>query len=94
MPRVLGGRYGLSSKEFTPAMVKAVLDHLKPPLTAGEPAPINHFTVGITDDLTHRSLPVEFGFVIEDPESVRAVFYGPGLRRHGGRQQGGDQDHR
>jgi pyruvate-ferredoxin/flavodoxin oxidoreductase len=72
LPRVLGGRYGLSSKEFTPAMVKAVLDHLK------QAEPINHFTVGITDDLTHRSLPVDERFVIEDPDTVRAVFYGLG----------------
>ena len=72
LPRVLGGRYGLSSKEFTPAMVKAVLDHLR------QPAPINHFSVGITDDLTHLSLPVDPNFVIEDPDTVRAVFYGLG----------------
>jgi pyruvate-ferredoxin/flavodoxin oxidoreductase len=72
LPRVLGGRYGLSSKEFTPAMVKAVLDHLK------QAEPINHFTVGITDDLTHRSLPVDERFVIEDPDTVRAIFYGLG----------------
>jgi pyruvate-ferredoxin/flavodoxin oxidoreductase len=72
LPRVLGGRYGLSSKEFTPAMVKAVLDHLK------QAEPLNHFTVGITDDLTHRSLPVDPAFVIEDPDTVRAVFYGLG----------------
>jgi pyruvate-ferredoxin/flavodoxin oxidoreductase len=72
LPRVLGGRYGLSSKEFTPAMVKAVLDHLK------QAEPINHFTVGITDDLTHRSLPVDPAFVIEDPDTVRAIFYGLG----------------
>jgi pyruvate-ferredoxin/flavodoxin oxidoreductase len=78
LPRVLGGRYGLSSKEFTPAMVKAVLDHLKPLLAAGEPEPLNHFTVGITDDLTHRSLPIDPAFVIEDPDTVRAVFYGLG----------------
>ena len=86
LPRVLGGRYGLSSKEFTPAMVKAVLDHLKP-LLAGDglapadpavPAPINHFTVGIHDDLTHLSLPLDPDFVIEDPGTVRAVFYGLG----------------
>jgi pyruvate-ferredoxin/flavodoxin oxidoreductase len=82
LPRVLGGRYGLGSKEFTPAMVKAVADHLKP-LLAGEGAasafePINHFTVGISDDLTHRSLPVDPDFVIEDPDTVRAVFYGLG----------------
>jgi pyruvate-ferredoxin/flavodoxin oxidoreductase len=78
LPRVLGGRYGLASKEFTPAMAKAVLDHLKPLLAAGEPAPINHFTVGITDDLTHRSLPLDPAFVIEDPATVRAIVYGLG----------------
>jgi pyruvate-ferredoxin/flavodoxin oxidoreductase len=78
---VLGGRYGLSSKEFTPAMVKAVFDHLRPLLAAGQPRPLNHFTVGIDDDLTHRSLPVdddaESGFVTDAAE-VRAVFYGLG----------------
>jgi pyruvate-ferredoxin/flavodoxin oxidoreductase len=82
LPRVLGGRYGLGSKEFTPAMVKAVADHLKPLLAgdgaASAPEPINHFTVGISDDLTHRSLPLDGGFVIEDPDTVRAVFYGLG----------------
>ncbi|QVL52315.1 MAG: pyruvate:ferredoxin (flavodoxin) oxidoreductase [Cyanobium sp. M30B3] len=86
LPRVLGGRYGLSSKEFTPAMVKAVFDHLKPllsgdgasPADPAVPEPFNHFTVGIIDDLTHRSLPVDPGFVIEDPDTVRAVFYGLG----------------
>ena len=52
MPRIIGGRYGLSSKEFTPAMVKAVFDELK------KPAPKNHFTVGIVDDVTHTSLDV------------------------------------
>jgi len=80
-PLVLGGRYGLSSKEFTPAMVKAVFDHLAAVL-AGEPA-LNHFSVGIDDDVTHRSLPVEATFVTEAPLAagggeVRAVFYGLG----------------
>ena len=75
-PLVLGGRYGLSSKEFTPAMVKAVVDHLGAAL-AGVPA-INHFSVGISDDLTHRSLPVDDTFVTEGPGEVRAVFYGLG----------------
>ena len=75
-PLVLGGRYGLSSKEFTPAMVKAVVDHLGAAL-AGLPA-INHFSVGITDDITHRSLPVDDTFVTEGPGEVRAVFYGLG----------------
>lgn len=80
LPLVLGGRYGLGSKEFTPAMVKAVADHLSPLLApdGAVAAPLNHFTVGITDDLTHRSLPVDPGFVIEDPDTVRAVFYGLG----------------
>ena len=72
MPRIVGGRYGLSSKEFTPAMVKAVYDELL------SPAPRNHFTVGIHDDVTHTSLPVDYGFDIENPKTVRAVFYGLG----------------
>lgn len=72
MPRVIGGRYGLSSKEFTPTMVKAVFDELL------EIVPRNHFTVGITDDVTHTSLPVDYGFDIENPNTVRAVFYGLG----------------
>ena len=77
LPAVLGGRYGLSSKEFTPAMVKAVFDHLRPLLAAGQPRPINHFTVGIDDDLTHRSLPLDNSFHTDAAE-VRAVFYGLG----------------
>ncbi|MEO1002621.1 MAG: pyruvate:ferredoxin (flavodoxin) oxidoreductase [Cyanobacteria bacterium J06638_7] len=68
LPRVLGGRYGLSSKEFTPAMVKAVADHLKGALVGGEP--LNHFSVGITDDLTHLSLPVQEQFVTERPPAA------------------------
>ena len=77
LPAVLGGRYGLSSKEFTPAMVKAVFDHLRPLLAAGQPRPLNHFTVGIDDDLTHRSLPLDNSFQTDAAE-VRAVFYGLG----------------
>ena len=77
LPAVLGGRYGLSSKEFTPAMVKAVFDHLRPLLAAGQPRPLNHFTVGIDDDLTHRSLPLDNSFHTDAAE-VRAVFYGLG----------------
>jgi pyruvate-ferredoxin/flavodoxin oxidoreductase len=72
MQTVIGGRYGLGSKEFTPAMVKAVLDEL------GRPAPRNHFTVGITDDVTHTSLLDDADFSTEHPETVRAVFYGLG----------------
>ena len=72
MPTIVGGRYGLSSKEFTPAMVKAVYDNL------AAPRPKNHFTVGIVDDVTHTSLPVDPGFSIEPDDVVRAVFYGLG----------------
>jgi pyruvate-ferredoxin/flavodoxin oxidoreductase len=71
-PRILGGRYGLSSKEFTPAMVKAVLDN------AGLDKPKNHFTVGIEDDVTHTSLNYDSEFSTEDPRTVRALFYGLG----------------
>jgi pyruvate-ferredoxin/flavodoxin oxidoreductase len=72
MPRVTGGRYGLSSKEFTPAMVKAVLDELK------KEAPKNHYTIGIEDDVTNTSIPFDSSFSTEDPKTVRAVFYGLG----------------
>ncbi len=72
MPRVIGGRYGLSSKEFTPAMVKAVFDELK------KENPKNHFTVGINDDVTHTSLEYDRNFVIEPHDVVRAIFYGLG----------------
>jgi pyruvate-ferredoxin/flavodoxin oxidoreductase len=71
-PHVLGGRYGLSSKEFTPAMVKAVFDQL------ATPRPRLHFTVGITDDVTFRSLHVDPRFEIEKDDVVRALFYGLG----------------
>ena len=72
MPRILGGRYGLSSKEFTPAMVKAVFDNL------ASPTPKNHFTVGITDDVSHTSLTVDPDFITEDPDVVGCIFYGLG----------------
>lgn len=72
MPKVLGGRYGLSSKEFTPAMVKAVFDNM----VAAEPK--NHFTVGITDDVTMTSLEVDQSFAIEPASMFRALFYGLG----------------
>ncbi|MFH1144286.1 MAG: pyruvate:ferredoxin (flavodoxin) oxidoreductase [Candidatus Eisenbacteria bacterium] len=71
-PRVIGGRYGLSSKEFTPAMTKAVYDEL------AKPEPKNHFTVGIHDDVTHTSLPVPADFDTEPADVVRALFYGLG----------------
>jgi len=72
LPRLIGGRYGLSSKEFTPAMAKAVFDEL-PAATAR-----NHFTVGITDDVSGTSLPVDGGFAIEPDAVFRAVFFGLG----------------
>ena len=71
-PAVIGGRYGLASKEFTPAMVKAVFDNL------AQPTPRNHFTVGIHDDLTHHSLTVEDAWELESPQTLRAVFVGRG----------------
>ena len=70
--KVIGGRYGLSSKEFTPAMVKAALDELN------KPQPKNHFTVGIKDDVAFTSLDVDDTFKIEPEETVRCVFFGLG----------------
>jgi pyruvate-ferredoxin/flavodoxin oxidoreductase len=72
LPRMIGGRFGLSSKDFTPAMAKAVFDEL------ARPNPRNGFTVGITDDVSHASLDVDAGFTIEPADEVRAVFYGLG----------------
>ena len=72
MPRVTGGRYGLSSKEFTPSMVKAVYDELS------KATPKNHFTVGIIDDVTHTSLAFDMDFNIEPDDVVGAVFWGLG----------------
>ncbi|MBD2454432.1 pyruvate:ferredoxin (flavodoxin) oxidoreductase [Nostoc sp. FACHB-87] len=71
-PMIICGRYGLSSKEFTPAMVKAVFDNLS------QPRPKNHFTVGIHDDVTHTSLSFDPNFSIEPDSVVRAMFYGLG----------------
>ena len=71
-PVVVGGRYGLSSKEFTPAMVKAVFDELS------QDKPKNHFTIGILDDVTHLSLDYDPLFDIERDSVVRAMFYGLG----------------
>ncbi|MBN1555914.1 MAG: pyruvate:ferredoxin (flavodoxin) oxidoreductase [Phycisphaerae bacterium] len=69
---VVGGRYGLSSKEFTPAMVKGVYENLD------QPKPKNKFTVGIVDDVTHTSLPWDPTFNTESDDVVRAMFYGLG----------------
>ncbi|MCB9373955.1 MAG: pyruvate:ferredoxin (flavodoxin) oxidoreductase, partial [Microthrixaceae bacterium] len=73
VPTVIGGRYGLASKEFRPAHAKAVFDEL------AAPAPRPHFTVGIVDDVTHLSLDVDDGFRVPRPDGeVQAVFYGLG----------------
>jgi pyruvate-ferredoxin/flavodoxin oxidoreductase len=69
---VIGGRYGLSSKEFTPAMVKGVFDELK------KTEPKNHFSIGINDDVTFTSIPFEQSFSTEAEDQVRAVFWGLG----------------
>ncbi|MGZ8566891.1 MAG: pyruvate:ferredoxin (flavodoxin) oxidoreductase, partial [Actinomycetota bacterium] len=71
-PRVIGGRYGLGSKEFDPAMAKAVLDEVR------TPEPKTHFTVGINDDVTFTSLAVDPDFDTEQADTVRAVFFGLG----------------
>ena len=88
LPRVIGGRYGLSSKEYTPAMAKAVLDELK------QPQPKRHFTVGILDDVTSLSLKWDPDFVDRghgcDPRGVLR----PRCRRHGRCDQEHGQDHR
>ena len=70
--RVIGGRYGLSSKEFTPAMVNGVFDELK------KPEPKNHFSIGIDDDVTFTSIPFDQSFSTEPDDQVRAVFWGLG----------------
>ncbi|HWP01000.1 MAG TPA: pyruvate:ferredoxin (flavodoxin) oxidoreductase [Methylococcus sp.] len=72
LPKVIGGRYGLGSKEFTPAMAKAVLDELR------KPEPKNHFTVGIEDDVTHSSLEYDESFQLEPDTVFRALFFGLG----------------
>jgi len=69
---VIGGRYGLSSKEFTPAMVKGIFDEMK------KESPKNHFTVGIVDDVTHTSIEYDASFDIEADDVVRALFFGLG----------------
>lgn len=71
-PKVVGGRYGLSSKEFTPAMVKGVFDNL------AQANPQNHFTIGIQDDVTFTSLDYDASFTTEPDSVVRAIFYGLG----------------
>ena len=72
MPKILGGRYGLSSKEFTPGMVKAVFDN------AVSANPVNGFSVGVNDDVTHKSLAYDYSIDTEGKDVVRAVFFGLG----------------
>ncbi len=72
LPRIVGGRYGLSSKEYTPAMIKGVFDNLS------ATNPKNHFTIGINDDVNHTSLDYDQNFDIEADNVVRALFYGLG----------------
>ena len=72
MPRVIGGRYGLSSKELSPGMVSAVFDEL------AADSPRARFTIGITDDVSGLSLPWDADLLVEDPATIRAVFYGIG----------------
>lgn len=72
MPMIVGGRYGLSSKEFTPAMVKAVFDNLS------IDRPKNHFTVGIIDDVSHTSIPVDDTFALDESGWTQALFFGLG----------------
>ena len=71
-PKVVGGRYGLASKEFTPAMVKSVFDELR------KERPKNHFSIGIVDDVTFTSLPFDRSFTTEPANQVRALFWGLG----------------
>jgi pyruvate-ferredoxin/flavodoxin oxidoreductase len=70
--KILGGRYGLGSKEFNPSMVKAVVDNM------AQASPRNHFNVGITDDVTNTSLPVEEGFDVSPEGTVACKFWGLG----------------
>jgi pyruvate-ferredoxin/flavodoxin oxidoreductase len=72
MPKVIGGRYGLSSKEFTPSMVKGLFDEMK------EDTPKNHFTIGIRDDVTNTNLDWDEDFSTEGDEVQRSLFYGLG----------------
>lgn len=72
MPQVICGRYGLSSKEFTPAMVKGIFDEMS------KAKPKNHFTVGINDDVTHSSIDYDPSFITESAKNVKAIFFGLG----------------
>ena len=72
MPKIIGGRYGLSSKEFTSSMIKAVFDELL------KEKPKNHFTIGIYDDVSHTSLEWDKSFMLNNGETFKSVFFGLG----------------
>lgn len=72
LPRIIGGRYGLSSREFTPAMIKSIFDEMS------KADPKRRFTVGINDDVSHTSISYDPSFSTESPETTRALFYGLG----------------
>lgn len=72
MPKVVGGRYGLSSKEFTPAMIIGIYEEI------GKVSPKNHFTIGINDDVTFTSISYDHDFILENTTQFQAVFYGLG----------------
>ncbi len=72
MPKIIGGRYGISSKEFTPSMIKTIFDELSKPL------PKNHFTIGINDDVTNTSLEYDKNLIMKNSDQYEAVFYGLG----------------
>ncbi|WP_223890407.1 pyruvate:ferredoxin (flavodoxin) oxidoreductase [Sulfurovum sp. TSL6] len=72
MPNIIGGRYGLSSKEFTPAMILSIYEELS------KESPKNHFTIGIDDDVTHTSLVYDHDFILQNPDQFQALFYGLG----------------
>ncbi|MEA1918241.1 MAG: pyruvate:ferredoxin (flavodoxin) oxidoreductase [Campylobacterota bacterium] len=72
MPKVIGGRYGLSSKEFTPAMIIGIFEELK------KATPKNHFTIGIDDDVSFTSLDYDKDFILENESQFQAIFYGLG----------------
>ena len=72
MPKVAGGRFGLSSKEFTPSMIKGIYDELE------KQSPKKHFTVGINDDVTHTSIEYDENFFLKNDDMYEAMFYGLG----------------
>lgn len=71
-PRIIGGRYGLSSKEFTPAMVKSIFEEME------KPQPKKHFTIGIEDDVTHLNLEYDHTFSLDAQHLFRGLFFGLG----------------